>query len=427
MINFIKRYFNYTLFFLLLFYFSYLVLKEIIPKTIVIEAGPIGGFFHTSAETIKNKLKEKNINAIIVNREDTLKIIDDVNDLKSKIDIGFIAQDLNEFKYKNVTSLGSIILEPLFIFHRRDILAKSPADFKGLRVAVSPVNSGTRIITEKILGLYGVNESNTKFYPYTLSESATALKEGSVDVAFFLQPANNKIISELGKNPKLKVMSLNQAVNLTRQFNYLYTATIYAGGFDLKNNLPEEDVKVIATPVTIVAKNNLDRSIVTAISLILREEFRNPNLVSETGTFPTMDYEKNIFINQKADEIFKIPFGSVPFLYRYLPFSIASLLDSIAVEIAYLVTVYIFLNYLGFPKILNSLLKNQLNNKFNLLTKFREKSINLKLNSNELRQFEKIDDYFSELSVNHIQFIEINQKRAAALDIIKEIKSNLKK
>ncbi len=59
MINFIKRYFNYSLIFLLLFYFSYLVLKEIIPKTIVIEAGPIGGFFHTSAETIKNKFGKK--------------------------------------------------------------------------------------------------------------------------------------------------------------------------------------------------------------------------------------------------------------------------------------------------------------------------------------------------------------------------------
>jgi len=418
MINFIKRYLNYSLIFLLLFYFSYLVFKEIYHKTIVIEAGPIGGFFHTSAETIKNKLKEKNINAIVINREDTLKIINDVNDPKSRVDIGFIAQDLNEIKYKNVTSLGSIILEPLFIFHRKDILAKSPADFKGLRVAVSPVNSGTRAVTEQILEIYGVNELNTKFYPYALSESANALKEGSIDVAFFLQPANNKIISELGKNPKLKVMSLNQAVALTRKFNYLYSATIYAGGFDLKNNLPEEDVKVIATPVTIVAKNNLPQSVVSAISLILKEEFRNPNIVSDTGTFPTMDYEKNIFINQKADEIFRIPFGSEPFLYRYLPFNIARVIDGIAVELGYLVTLYIFCYYLGFPKIVELWQKNELNSKLNLLTKIRDKSISRKLTSNELRQLKKIDEYFNKSTM-------INKNKAP--DIIKEIKTKIKK
>ena len=418
MINFIKRYLNYSLIFLLLFYFSYLVFKEIYHKTIVIEAGPIGGFFHTSAETIKNKLKEKNINAIVINREDTLKIINDVNDPKSRVDIGFIAQDLNEIKYKNVTSLGSIILEPLFVFHRKDILAKSPADFKGLRVAVSPVNSGTRVVTEQILEIYGVNELNTKFYTYTLSESANALKEGSIDVAFFLQPANNKIISELGKNPKLKVMSLNQAVALTRKFNYLYSATIYAGGFDLKNNLPEEDVKVIATPVTIVAKNNLPQSVVSAISLILKEEFRNPNIVSDTGTFPTMDYEKNIFINHKADEIFRIPFGSEPFLYRYLPFNIARVIDGIAVELGYLVTLYIFCYYLGFPKIVELWQKNELNSKLNLLTKIRDKSISRKLTSNELRQLKKIDEYFNKSTM-------INKNKAP--DIIKEIKTKIKK
>jgi len=417
MINFIKRYFNYSLIFLLLFYFSFLVFKEIYHKTIVIEAGPVGGFFHTSAETIKNKLKEKNINAIVINREDTLKIIDDVNDPKSKVDIGFIAQDLNEIKYKNVTSLGSIILEPLFIFHRKDISAKSPADFKGLRVAVSPVNSGTRVVTEQILEIYGVNESNTKFYPYTLSESANALKEGSIDVAFFLQPANNKIILELGKNPKLKVMSLNQAVALTRKFNYLYSTTIYAGGFDIKNNLPEEDIKVIATPVTIVAKNNLPQSVVSAISLILKEEFRNPNLVSDTGTFPTMEYEKNIFINKKADEIFRIPFGSEPFLYRYLPFNIARVIDGIAVPLGYLVTLYFFLYYLGFPKIVELWLKNELNSKLNLLTKIRDKSIGRKLTSNELKQFKKIDEYFNKSTMIH---------KSKVSDIIKEIKSKIK-
>jgi TRAP-type uncharacterized transport system substrate-binding protein len=418
MINFIKRYFNYSFIFLLLFYFSYLVFKEIYHKTIVIEAGPIGGFFHTSAETIKNKLKEKNINAIVINREDTLKIIDDVNDPKSKVDIGFIAQDLNEIKYKNVTSLGSIILEPLFIFHRKDISAKSPADFKGLRVAVSPVNSGTRVVTEQILEIYGVNELNTKFYPYTLSESANALKDGTIDVAFFLQPANNKTISELGKNPKLKVMSLNQAVALTRKFNYLYSATIYAGGFDLKNNIPEEDVKVIATPVTIVAKNNLPQSVVSVISLILKEEFRNPNIVSDTGTFPTMDYEKNIFINQKADEIFRIPFGSEPFLYRYLPFNIARVIDGIAVQLGYLVTLYFFGYYLGFPKIVELWEKNKLNSKLNLLTKIRDKSISRKLTSNELKQFKKIDEYFNKSTIIH---------RSKVSDIIKEIKNKIKK
>jgi TRAP-type uncharacterized transport system substrate-binding protein len=130
-----------------------------------------------------------------------------------------------------------------------------------------------------------VNENNSKFYPYSLIESANALKNDTIDVAFFLQPANNKIIEELGKNPKLKLVSLDEAGALSKKYNYIYTAQIDRAGFDIKNNLPENDVKVIAVPVTIIGKKNLNPSVVTLISLILKEEFREPNLVSESGKY----------------------------------------------------------------------------------------------------------------------------------------------
>ncbi len=140
---------------------------------------------------------------------------------------------------------------------------------------------------------------------------------------FFLQPANNKIIEELGKNKKLKVFSLNESSALSKKYNYLYPSQIDKSGFDVKNNLPEVDIKVISVPVTLIAKKNLNPSIVTLISLILKEEFRDPNLVSDAGTFPTMQYEKNLEINQIADKIFNLPFGSESFLYSILPIKVS--------------------------------------------------------------------------------------------------------
>jgi len=130
-----------------------------------------------------------------------------------------------------------------------------------------------------------------------------------------------------------------------------------------------------------------------------------------------MEYEKNIFINKKADEIFRIPFGSEPFLYRYLPFNIARVIDGIAVPLGYLVTLYFFLIYLGFPKIVELWLKNELNSKLNLLTKIRDKSIGRKLTSNELKQFKKINEYFNKSTMIH---------KSKVSDIIKEIKSKIK-
>ena len=49
-------------------------------STIVIEAGPKGGFFNDAATLLRNELRRYDIDAVIVNRDETLKIIEDVND-----------------------------------------------------------------------------------------------------------------------------------------------------------------------------------------------------------------------------------------------------------------------------------------------------------------------------------------------------------
>ena len=408
--NFIKSYLHYLVVFLLFFYLSFVAYQEIKPKIITIEAGPVGGFFHTSALLLKKRLKEKNIEVNIIHREDTLKIIEDVNDLKSKVDIGFIAQNLNNVKYKNTQSLGSTILEPLFIIARKEVKIKSLADLKGPKIAASPINSGTRVITEKILDLFGVNENNSKFYPYSLIESANALKNDTIDVAFFLQPANNKIIEELGKNPKLKLVSLDEAGALSKKYNYIYTAQIDRAGFDIKNNLPENDVKVIAVPVTIIGKKNLNPSVVTLISLILKEEFREPNLVSESGKFPTMEYEKNLEINQIADQIFKMPFGSEPFLYRLLPLKFASIIDDYALQFGFLVTIYFIFIYLGAPKIIEFWEKSEPYRKLNNLKKIYKKINENKFTDKDIQKFKKITAYFEEREKPAKQAPEIIKK-----------------
>ena len=43
-----------------------------------------------------------------------------------------------------LTSLGSVYYEPLWLFHRRDLVVKRLSDLAGARLAVGPQGSGTR-------------------------------------------------------------------------------------------------------------------------------------------------------------------------------------------------------------------------------------------------------------------------------------------
>ena len=401
--------------YLILFTFIFFLISSFFKDQLIyIEAGPKGGFFDTSANVLKKRLKDYNINAEVINREDTVKIVDDINDNNKNIHVGFVAQDLKNAQFKNVEALGSLILEPLFIFYRKDLELNSLADFKGLKVGIGPENSGTRLLAETILNLYGVNDENTTFIDQTHSIHFDMMEKGKLDIGFFLLPANNQFVFKLGTNPNLKIFSLRNSKAISRRFDYLYPEIVQAGGFDLRNNIPKEDIQVVSLPVDLVAKKSLDPSIVVAISLILKEEFKEPNIISDASSFPSMKYIKNLEVNKRAKEIIEMPFGSLPFLYKYLPFKFAAFIDKFGVNLSYILSIVIILRYIGFPTPFYYYQKVMANIYYKKTLKIYNKSLNSKLSEQDIKTLKETEKRFE-------TFIE-NQE---ASKIIREIKKRI--
>ena len=401
--------------YLILFTFIFFLFSSFFKDHLIyIEAGPKGGFFDTSANVLKKRLKDYNINAEVINREDTVKIVDDINDNNKNIHVGFVAQDLKNAQFKNVEALGSLILEPLFIFYRKDLELNSLADFKGLKVGIGPENSGTRLLAETILNLYEVNDENTTFIDQTHSIHFDMMEKGELDVGFFLLPANNQFVFKLGTNPNLKIFSLKNSKAISRRFDYLYPEIVQAGGFDLINNIPKEDIQVVSLPVDLVAKKNLDPSIVVAISLILKEEFKEPNIISDASSFPSMEYIKNLEVNKRAKEIIEMPFGSLPFLYKYLPFKFAAFIDKFGVNLSYIFTIVIIFRYIGFPTPYKYYQKLMAHIYFKKIENIYNKSLNSKLSEQDIKTLKETEKRFEE-------FIENEQ----ASKIIREIKKKI--
>ena len=401
--------------YLIIFTFIFFLISSFFKDHLIyIEAGPKGGFFDTSANVLKKRLKDYNINAEVINREDTVKIVDDINDNNKNIHVGFVAQDLKNAQFKNVEALGSLILEPLFIFYRKDLELNSLADFKGLKIGIGPENSGTRLLAETILNLYEVNDENTTFIDQTHSIHFDMMEKGELDVGFFLLPANNQFVFKLGTNPSLKIFSLKNSKAISRRFDYLYPEIVQAGGFDLRNNTPKEDIQVVSLPVDLVAKKNLDPSIVVAISLILKEEFKEPNIISDASSFPSMEYIKNLEVNKRAKEIIEMPFGSLPFLYKYLPFKFAAFIDKFGVNLSYIFTIVIIFRYIGFPTPYKYYQKLMAHIYFKKIENIYNKSLNRKLSEQDIKTLKETEKRFEE-------FIENEQ----ASKIIREIKKKI--
>jgi hypothetical protein len=326
-------------------------LKNWPSNTLVILAGPTGGYFEKTALLLKQQLKEKySIDVLIKQREDTLNIIKDVNDPNSGIDVGFMAQDIKPNAFPNVTSLGSIVMQPLFIIARRDSKVTNLSDLRGRRIALSPPNSGTRVIAEDVLNAYGINASNSTFLPINLIGSYDALLKNEADVGFFLLAAKTPLISKIAENPSLKFLGLTEAPAVASKLGYPSAITLNRGILSLSPAAPPESIGAVALPVTVIANKSLNSAHAVAIATILKENFHQTDLVSTRGSFPSMITVGHLASNRFAADIYQKEMGHVPFLYQVLPFRIAGLVDQTLTLLGLMLTVVLAYNYIGLPK-----------------------------------------------------------------------------
>jgi hypothetical protein len=82
-------------------------------RSITIEAGPEEGFFYQTGKELADDLQSSGSVATVTSRDDTLRIIGNVQDAQNPVNVGFIAQEVDPRNYPSVMSLGSIVLEPL--------------------------------------------------------------------------------------------------------------------------------------------------------------------------------------------------------------------------------------------------------------------------------------------------------------------------
>jgi hypothetical protein len=256
-----------------------------------------------------------------------------------------MAQDTGNRKYPGVTAVGTIALEPLWIFYSASRDLENVQDLKGMRLIAEAPGAGGRAMAERILGEYGIDSQNTTFLPTNVSKMHETIRLGSGDAALFLGPPGNKIVREMALDPNLRILSLSQAHALASNLRFVRAVTLPEGGFDYLRNVPSKNIELVAIPVTMIVKTTLRPPVVTIIAQFIKNHFQGATLVSQPGELVNI-HDPSTAVNVHAESVLK---NGLPYIYRALPFSVAALIDEASLFLGFLVVAYSLYRFLEFP------------------------------------------------------------------------------
>lgn len=299
------------------------------PRTLTISAGPADSSFMQMAQAYRAILARNGVTLKILESDGSVQNLQRLLDPKQRVDLAFVQGGVADgADTRSLMSLGSVAYLPIIVFYRGSGLTRL-SDLEGMRIAIGRVGSGTRELALKLLSANGIDPGgDSTFLPLDGMDAATALVSGRVEAAMLSGDSTTRaLMLRLLDIPGISVMSFAEAAAYTRIFPYLENVDLPPGVLDLRRRQPRETVHLIGPTVELVARDTLHPALSDLLIEAAGEVNGAPGLLQSEGQFPSPAVHE-FRVSEDAMRYYK---SGKSFLYRALPFWLASVADRMLV------------------------------------------------------------------------------------------------
>jgi TRAP-type uncharacterized transport system substrate-binding protein len=304
------------------------------PHTLTITSGPKGSNFESIAQRYARILARSGIRLNVLPSQGSLENLQRMTDPKSHVDIALVQSGVttNPDNDDDLESLGGMFYQPLLIFYRSPKPLQRLSELTSQRIAIGPEGSGTRFLALALLKANGIEPGGLTTLTSLEGEPArTALVRKQVDAIFLTgDSASAATLREMIHTDGIRLFEFPQADAYVRRFAYLSKLTLPAGAFDLGANLPPENMSLLAPTVELVAHSNLHPALIDLLIEAATQVHGRASLLQTAGQFPNPSIH-TVPMSAEAARYYKE--GDRSFIYRYLPFWLASLVSRLLIVI----------------------------------------------------------------------------------------------
>jgi TRAP transporter TAXI family solute receptor len=398
------------------------------PKHLVISTGEDEGDYQSFAKQYQEIMKEDGVQLEIRQSSGAMENFQKLKDPKSDVEVAFMQDGLATAEdAPDVSSLGSLYYEPVWIFYRGDKAWTRLTHLLGKRIAIGQRGGGTAAVAARLLKIAGVTNQNATFIEEGSGDAVAALKSGRADAAIFIRTPEDPLIAELAGTPGIHLMSMDQAEALSRRNPYLHHLTLPHGALDLARGIPEKDVELVSPTATLLVKDTLHPALTYLMLKAISQVHDDPGIFEKRNEFP-VDKDDDFPLAAEAKRFYK---SGAPFWQRYLPFWLATLVERFIFLI--IPTIAVVLPMVrSVPRFLTWRVKNRIVQRYGEL-KFLEARIRpgegQKLNREHLHELDRIEDKVNQMRVpldftdniyvlrEHIDFVRRRLERSLGTSV----------
>lgn len=329
------------------------------PKTVTLATGPAQSAYDELGKKYVAYLKSNGITVKTVQTEGSsanLKLLRD-----GLVDVGFVqggTNELGEEDQSNLETLGSLFLEPIWLFYREDSAARilsAPASgqvakssppqatptlasltqLPGWRLNVGTEGSGVPKLMTRLLDGNRVEIKDIKLSTLDQTPAAIALLGGELDALVFVSAPESLMVQMLLQTPGIKLMDLHQSEAYSRRFNFLSPAVLPRGVVDLALDNPMQDIRLAGPTTSLISRSNTHPALLQLFTNAAHQIHGAPGWFAKSRQFPNAQRDE-LPMAQEADRYLK---NGPPLLQRYLSFSMANLIERMWVALSVIVVV----------------------------------------------------------------------------------------
>ncbi len=310
------------------------------PNRVVLATGPAQSAYEAFGKRYAEILAKDGITVALLASEGSAANLDLLR--QGKADLGFVqggTSTYSEADAEALTSLGSLFVEPLWLFYRESApgqvqgerktkaasvrVLDSLTQLQGLRVNVGTAGSGVPSLMDKLFESNRMEPASVRTSNLDQTAATVAFLGGELDAIVFASAPESLMVQMLLQTPGVKLMDFPQGEAYAKRFAFLSTVRLPQGVVDLAGNSPPEDVNLVAPTTSLLARSDTHPALVQLFAQAGNVIHGPAGWFKSAREFPNRD-NNELPISKEAERAIK---NDAPLLQRYLPFWVANLVE----------------------------------------------------------------------------------------------------